>query len=294
MADGYQDNLIIGSIMTTQYSSRYAIGPGEAEKYGTQELRDAFLVDNIFVEDTVQLSYTHYERFIVGGVYPVNDEVNLETIDPLKAEFFLSRRELGAINIGGDGLIIVDNQSYPVHQNEALYIGAGSKDVKFISNDKKNPAKFYLNSAPAHMNFPVQKFGLDSVEPLKLGSIETSNDRAIYQFIIGGNAQTCQLQMGMTVLNSGSVWNTMPAHQHDRRMEAYFYFGVPENEAVCHFMGRPEETRHIWVANEQAVVSPPWSIHCGSGTSNYTFIWGMAGENLDYSDMDKYSAADLR
>jgi 4-deoxy-L-threo-5-hexosulose-uronate ketol-isomerase len=280
--------------MTTNYTSRYAIGPREAEKYGTQELRDAFLVESIFVKDTIQLTYTHYERLIVGGVFPVSQPLTLETIDPLKSEYFLDRRELGAINIGGDGIIVVDGNEYPVKHCEALYIGASAKEVVFSSNSTDKPAKFYINSAPAHQSYPVQKFGLDSVEPLKLGSNETSNDREIYQFIIGGNADTCQLQMGMTVLKTGSVWNTMPAHQHDRRMEAYFYFDVDEGESVCHFMGQPQETRHIWVANEQAVVSPPWSIHCGCGTSNYTFVWGMAGENLDYNDMDKYSPAELR
>jgi len=280
--------------MTTEYSSRYAIGPREAEGYNTTELRDAFLIERLFVENSIQLTYTHYERFIVGGALPVAGELSLETIDPLKARHFLDRRELGVINIGGPGVVTVDGEKYPLEHREALYVGAGTREVTFSSLDSGRPAKFYLNSAPAHCSYPVQKFGMDSVKPLELGSLETSNDRAIYQFIIGGTAQTCQLQMGMTVLKSGSVWNTMPAHQHDRRMEAYFYFDLQDSEAVCHFMGRPQETRHIWVANEQAVVAPAWSIHSGSGTSNYTFIWGMAGENLDYNDMDKYAASELR
>lgn len=280
--------------MTIEYTSRYAIGPREAEAYNTTELRNAFLIERLFIEDSIQLTYTHYERFIVGGALPVNAELPLETIDPLKAEYFLDRRELGVINIGGAGVVKVDGEKYALEHREALYVGAGAKEVTFASLDNSKPARFYLNSAPAHSSYPVQKFGMDSVQPLELGSLETSNDRAIYQFIIGSTAQTCQLQMGMTVLKPGSVWNTMPAHQHDRRMEAYFYFDLQDGEAVCHFMGRPEETRHLWVGNEQAVVSPPWSIHCGSGTSNYTFIWGMAGENLDYNDMDKYTAAELR
>jgi 4-deoxy-L-threo-5-hexosulose-uronate ketol-isomerase len=218
----------------------------------------------------------------------------LETIDPLKSEYFLERRELGIINVGGDGIIYVDGETFEIGHKDALYIGKGVKDVIFKSNDAKNPAKFYMNSAPAHKTFPTKKTSLAEANKIELGSLETANHRTVSQMIIGGIVTTCQLQMGMTELKTGSVWNTMPAHVHDRRMEIYFYLDVPENQAVCHFMGQPQETRHIWMHNHQAVISPPWSIHSGSGTSNYTFIWGMAGENLDYNDMDVAKITDLR
>jgi 4-deoxy-L-threo-5-hexosulose-uronate ketol-isomerase len=220
--------------------------------------------------------------------------LTLETIDPLKATYFLERREIGIINVGAKGSVSVDGTSYELGHKDALYIGSGNKEVVFESDDAKNPAKYYINSAPAHKNYPTKKVSLQEANKLELGSLETANHRTVNQMIIGGIVTTCQLQMGMTELKTGSVWNTMPAHVHDRRMEVYFYLDIPENQAVCHFMGQPQETRHIWMANHQAVISPPWSIHCGSGTSNYTFIWGMAGENLDYGDMDVAKITELR
>ena len=220
--------------------------------------------------------------------------VFLDTLEPLKSEYFLERREMGIINVGGKGTVSADGISYSLDYKEALYLGRGIKEVHFSSDNPKAAAKFYLNSAPAHHTYPSQKVGRDQAEIVELGSAETSNSRTIRKLIVNSIVQSCQLQMGMTELASGSVWNTMPAHVHDRRMEVYFYFEVPEDQAICHFMGATDETRHLWMANEQAVISPPWSIHAGSGTSNYTFIWGMAGENLDYGDMDGCPIPNLR
>jgi 4-deoxy-L-threo-5-hexosulose-uronate ketol-isomerase len=245
-------------------------------------------------DEKINLTYSHYDRYIAGGAVPVVSSLKLETIDPLKAEFFLERRELGIINVGGSGTVEVDGTSYSLLNKDALYVGMGNKEVVFKSDSADKPAKFYLNSAPAHTNYPTKKVSLAEANKLELGSLETANHRTVNQMIIGGVVTTCQLQMGMTTLKTGSVWNTMPAHVHDRRMEVYFYLDVPEEQAVCHFMGQPNETRHIWMHNHQAVISPPWSIHCGSGTSNYTFIWGMAGENLDYTDMDVAKITELR
>lgn len=280
--------------MSTEYSTRYAIHEDHYRGMTTSELRKNFLVENLFVADSVQLTYTHYERLVVGGAWPVSGPVKLETIDAVKADHFLARRELGAINIGGAGTVTVDGEDVEVGYKEALYVGAGTREVVFKSSDKSKPAKFYLNSAPAHKTYPSRKIGQQDADVLELGSSATSNERVIRKLMVNSVIETCQLQMGMTELLNGSVWNTMPAHIHDRRMEAYFYFNVPEGQAVCHFMGSQEETRHIWVGNEQAVVSPPWSMHCGAGTASYIFIWGMAGENLDYDDMDKFQPDQLK
>lgn len=277
----------------TKYSSRYASSPEAVKKYDTQELRNEFLIDNLMQEDEIVLTYSHYDRYIAGSAVPVND-LKLETIDPLKAGYFLERREMGIINVGGNGSVVIEGVAYDLGFKDALYIGSGNKEVIFKSADSKNPAKYYINSAPAHTTYPTKKVSLEEAKKLELGSLETANHRTVNQMIIGGIVTTCQLQMGMTELRPGSVWNTMPAHVHDRRMEVYFYLDIPENQAVCHFMGEPQETRHIWMNNHQAVISPPWSIHSGSGTSNYTFIWGMAGENLDYGDMDVCKITDLR
>nr|WP_315151528.1 5-dehydro-4-deoxy-D-glucuronate isomerase [uncultured Flavobacterium sp.] len=277
----------------TKYSSRYASSPEAVKKYDTKELRDEFLIDDLMQENEIVLTYSHYDRYIAGSAVPVND-LTLETIDPLKAGYFLERREIGIINVGGNGSVVVEGTIYELGFKDALYIGSGNKEVIFKSADSKNPAKFYINSAPAHTNYPTKKVSLAEAKKLELGTMETANHRTVNQMIIGGVVTTCQLQMGMTELRPGSVWNTMPAHVHDRRMEVYFYLDIPENQAVCHFMGQPQETRHIWMNNHQAVISPPWSIHSGSGTSNYTFIWGMAGENLDYGDMDVCKITDLR
>ena len=277
----------------TKYSSRYASSPEAVKQYDTQQLRNEFLIDDLMQENEIVLTYSHYDRYIAGSAVPVKD-LTLETIDPLKAGYFLERREMGIINVGGSGSILVDGTSYELGFKDALYIGSGNKEVIFKSDDSKNPAKFYINSAPAHTTYPTVKVSLEQANKLQLGTMETANHRTVNQMIICSVVTTCQLQMGMTELKPGSVWNTMPAHVHDRRMEVYFYLDIPENQAVCHFMGQPQETRHIWMNNHQAVISPPWSIHSGSGTSNYTFIWGMAGENLDYGDMDVCKITDLR
>lgn len=272
--------------MATKVDERFAVHLNDYKHYDTQQLRDAFLVSGLFSPGDVSLAYTHYDRIIVGGVMPTREPVELEPIELLKADHFLDRRELGAINIGGAGLVQVDEHEYELASKEAIYIGRGARTVRFSSVDAAQPAKFYLNSTPAHQGYPTRKVGQDQADVVELGALETSNARTIRKLLVGTVIETCQLQMGMTELKPGSVWNTMPAHTHSRRMEAYFYFQLPADQAVCHFMGPAEETRHLWVKNEEAVVSPPWSMHCGAGTCNYTFIWGMAGENLDYGDMD--------
>lgn len=280
--------------MNTKYDVRYACSPKEAKSMDTSLLRSEFLIDKVFVADEVNLTYTHFDRFIAGGVMPVSKPIVLEAIDPLKSQYFLERREVGIINVGGSGSVYVDGEEFVLQFKEALYIGKDNKDIKFVSRDKSDPAKFYLNSAPAHISYPTKKITKNEAEIVTLGSLETSNHRTINKLIVAGIVETCQLQMGMTELKTGSVWNTMPAHVHDRRMEVYYYFELPEEQAVCHFMGEPNETRHIWMNNEQAVISPPWSIHAGAATSNYTFIWGMAGENMDYGDMDACAIQDLK
>ncbi|MFI8605521.1 5-dehydro-4-deoxy-D-glucuronate isomerase [Cellulophaga baltica] len=280
--------------MSNTYETRYASHPEAVKKYDTEQLREEFLISDLLQEDRLKLVYSHYDRFITGGVVPTAKKVLLESIDPLKASYFLERRELGIINIGDSGTVTVDGEEFHLDHKEALYLGRGNKEVYFSSKSEKSPAKFYLNSTPAHKAFPNKKIGINDVEVVELGSPETANARTLRKYIVNSVVDVCQLQMGMTSLKSGSVWNTMPAHVHDRRMEVYFYFEIPEGQAVSHFMGQPTETRHIWMDNNQAVISPPWSIHCGSGTSNYTFIWGMAGENLDYGDMDVCKITELR
>ena len=272
--------------MSIKYETRYAADPKAVKGYDTTMLREAFLINNLMTSGEIKLIYSHYDRYITGSAVPVNEQLNLEPIDPLKADYFLERRELGIINVGGPGEVIAGEESFSLSYKEALYIGKGVKKVVFKSDDSLNPAKFYLNSALAHHNYPNKKVTRDQAQIVELGSLEESNARTIRKLIVNGLVDTCQLQMGMTELKPGSIWNTMPAHVHDRRMEVYFYFEVPNEQAVCHFMGTTDETRHIWLKNENAVISPPWSIHAGAGTSNYIFIWGMAGENLDYGDMD--------
>ena len=230
--------------------------------------------------------YSMYDRYMVGGAMPVKNKLILETSDELKSEQFLDRREMGIINVGGAAIISTREKNYEVGFKEALYLGKGTHDVVFKSVDPNNPAKLYINSAPAHHTYPARKVTLADAEVVVLGTMESSNHRTVNKLLVNSIVETCQLQMGMTELKTGSVWNTMPVHTHNRRMEAYFYFEVPDKQAICHFMGDPDETRHIWMKNEQAVLSPSWSIHSAAGTSNYTFIWGMAGENLDYGDMD--------
>ncbi len=280
--------------MTTHYSIRHATHPDDYKRYDTEKLRQHYLIESLFVADEIHLTYTHYERLIVGGVLPVSGAQTLGPIDPIKAPFFLHRRELGTINIGGAGRVRCGDQTFDLGYREALYLGAGDRDIHFESVDPDAPAKFYVLSTPAHQSFPDKKVGMADADAVHLGSSETCNERTINKLLVNSVVETCQLQMGLTEFHPGSVWNTMPAHIHDRRMEAYFYFEVPEDQAVCHFMGPREETRHLWMANEQAVVSPPWSMHCGVGTSSYVFIWGMGGENLDYDDMDKIQPFELR
>ncbi|MEL4307129.1 5-dehydro-4-deoxy-D-glucuronate isomerase [Joostella sp. CR20] len=275
------------------YNKRYASSPNEVKQMDTEALRKTFLIDDLMKEDEISLTYSHYDRYIAGSAVPKKD-LKLETVDLLKAEYFLERRELGIINVGAKGSVSVDGEVYTLEHKEALYIGRGNKEVIFKSDNSSNPAKFYFNSAPAHKELPTKKVGMQEANKLELGSLETANHRTVNQLIIGGIVETCQLQMGLTELKTGSVWNTMPAHVHDRRMEIYFYLDIPKDQAVCHFMGQPQETRHVWMHNHQAIISPPWSIHSGSGTSNYSFIWGMAGENLDYGDMDVAPITELR
>ena len=280
--------------MKTYYETRYASSPQGVKSYDTEQLREEFLIDNLMQEDKIVLVYSHYDRFISGSAVPTKTALKLEAIDPLKAEYFLERRELGIINIGAAGAVNVDGVEYVLEHREALYVGQGNKDVTFSSKSASNPALFYINSTPANKSYPNKKIGINDVEVIELGAAETANARTLRKYIVNSVVDVCQLQMGMTTLKSGSSWNTMPAHVHDRRMEVYFYFEVPEDQAVCHFMGQPQETRHIWMGNNQAVISPPWSIHSGSGTSSYSFIWGMAGENLDYGDMDVAKITELR
>ena len=280
--------------MSTHHEVRYANNPRGIAHYDTEQLREEFLIKGILTPGEVRHVYTHYDRYIVGGAVPTTAPLPLESIDPLKADYFLERREMGIINVGGAGVVRADGQEYALAYKEALYLGRGTKEVTFASNDTTKPAKFYLNSAPAHKAYPSKKVDQSMANVLNLGAMETANARTVYQLIVNSVVPCCQLQMGMTQLKPGSVWNTMPAHTHDRRMEAYFYFEVPQDQAVCHFMGPTDATRHIWMHNEDAVISPPWSVHSGSGTSAYSFIWGMCGENLDYGDMDTAGIRELK
>lgn len=279
--------------MTVKCTERHATHPSDYQRYTMEQLKEHYLVNNLFRADEINFVYTHYDRLMVGGAMPVNGGLALETVDLLKAPYFLERRELGAINVGGPGRVEVDGETFLLGYKDALYVGAGSENVVFHSDDTASPAKFYLNSAPAHTAYPCKRITLADADKMPMGGQETSNERVINKLIVNSVVDSCQLQMGMTELKTGSVWNTMPAHTHSRRMEAYFYFEVPEGNAVVHFMGPKDETRHLWVLNEQAVVSAPWGIHAGAGTSNYTFIWGMAGENLDYADMDTIHPVDF-
>ena len=291
------------------YTVQTACHPLDVKHYDTERLRSAFVMEKVMAPDEINLTYTLYDRLIYGGVMPVTKTLVLETFHELKAEHFLDRRELGVINIAGDGIVTVDGKEYLLKFKEALYVGCGKKEVTFRSVDSANPAKFYINSAPAYKEYVTQLIATDQkADPKKYaiaisdhyGKMEDSNDRIVNQLIVwpvlsrvkGGG--TNQLQMGLTELMPGSVWNTMPAHTHTRRMEAYFYFNVAEGNAICHLMGEPQQERLIWLHNEQAVTSPEWSIHAAAGTRNYTFIWGMAGENLNYADKDEIRYIDMR
>lgn len=281
--------------MKTNYELRYAAHPDDAKSYDTARLRRDFLIENLFTTDEVNMVYSMYDRMIVGGAKPVNEVLTLEAIDPLKATYFTARRELGIFNVGeGEGIVTVGDEQYVLGYKDALYVGSGEREVTFASSDGAHPAKFYFNSTTAHQTYPCRKISKQDAVSVHMGSLDMSNERTINKMLVNQVLPTCQLQMGMTELSVGSVWNTMPAHTHSRRMEAYFYFEVPEDQAVCHFMGQPQETRHIWMKGDEAVLSPEWSIHSAAATHNYTFIWGMGGENLDYGDQDFYAITDLK
>jgi len=294
---------------TVNFSVQTAVHPDDFKHYDTETIRDRFVMEKVMEKDKINVTYSMYDRFVYGGAMPVDEELVLEPFDELKAENFLDRRELGVINVGGPGIVSVDGEKYELEFKEALYVGCGNKVVSFRSLDKAAPAKFYLNSAPAYKEFVTQRISCDQdcKKPgytignfIKAGSLRESNARCINQLIVhpvlskvpGGGC--CQLQVGLTELQEGSVWNTMPQHTHNRRMEAYFYFNVPDGQAICHQMGRPQEQRLVWLHNEQAITSPEWSVHSAAGTSNYMFVWGMAGENLDYGDMDKVPVLEMR
>lgn len=284
------------------YKIQTACNPQDVKTYDTERLRSSFLMEKVMVPDEINVTYSMYDRFIFGGAMPVNKELVLETIDPLKAPYFLYARELGVINVGGDGIVTVDGKEYTLRFRDALYVGRGNEKVTFKSKDASKPAKFYINSATAHKAYAIQLVTIDGVKgslkanSFPAGKLEESNDRVINQLIVKNVLKEgpCQLQMGLTELKPGSVWNTMPPHVHSRRIEAYFYFNIPEGNMICHLMGEPQQERLVWMAPEQAIMSPEWSIHAAAGTSNYMFIWGMAGENLDYGDMDKITYPEMR
>ncbi|MBC8084509.1 MAG: 5-dehydro-4-deoxy-D-glucuronate isomerase [Hymenobacter sp.] len=264
----------------------YASSPREVAAFPTAVLRENFLIETIFEPGQVRLVYSHYDRLVVGGAQPEAGPLALPCPEALKAAHFLERRELGVLNIGGAGRVLVDGVAYDLGTQDCLYVGCGAQAVDFRSLNAGEPAKFYLLSAPAHAPHPTARCTQAEATPVRMGAVETANARTIYKYIYAEGIQSCQLVMGLTQLEPGSVWNTMPAHTHDRRTEAYLYFNLPENQRVLHLMGEPHETRSLWVSNEQAILSPPWSIHSGCGTNAYTFIWGMAGENREYTDMD--------
>lgn len=273
---------------------RYNNHPQDSKNYDTNTLRQRYLIEKVFAKDEIEFTYSHHDRIIAGGVMPVDFELSLPVTKDLGTDFFLERRELGAINIGGKGYLILDGKRYEMAERDGIYIGSGIKQVVFGSIDKKNPAKFYINSAPAHKNYPTVHIPFKNANPNKWGAPKTLNERTIYQYVHPAVCESCQLVMGMTILSEGSAWNTMPCHTHERRMEVYFYFNMETDTRVFHFMGEKDETRHLVVANEQAVISPSWSIHTGVGTSDYTFIWGMCGENKTFDDMDFVKMSELK
>ncbi|MCC2548819.1 5-dehydro-4-deoxy-D-glucuronate isomerase [Hymenobacter sp. BT175] len=273
---------------------RYACSPRETAAMNSEQLRENYLIERLFVAGEIRLTYTHYDRMIVGGAAPAAEALTLPCPTSLKADYFLERRELGVLNVGGAGQVVADGTTYELGNQDCLYVGQGTKTVEFRSVDANSPARFYLLSAPAHRNYPTTRRTQAEATPVEMGTMETANERTIYKYIYSEGIQSCQLVMGLTQLKPGNVWNTMPSHTHDRRMEAYLYFNLPENQRVLHMMGEPNETRPLWVSNEQAILSPPWSIHTGCGTANYAFIWGMAGENKEYTDMDAVGIYELR
>jgi len=273
---------------------RFQNSPREVKGMSTQELRANFLVQQLMQANTIQLVYSHFDRVIVGGVMPVNNPVQLPNEPELRADYFLERREIGIINVGGAGKVEADGVVFDLEKLDALYLGKGTQSVQFFSNASDQPAQYFLLSAPAHHSYPNRRMQKEEATPVHLGEKATSNERTIYKYIHQEGIQSCQLVMGLTVLKEGSVWNSVPPHTHTRRMEVYFYFDVPEAHRVFHLMGEPQETRHIVMANHEAVISPPWSVHCGPGTTNYGFIWGMAGENYTFTDMDPVPIASMR
>lgn len=266
---------------------RYPSHPDKVKTFTTAQLRDEFLIPTLFVDGEVKLVYSHIDRMIIGGAAPLGESLPL-AVQPkdLGADFFLQRREIGIINVGGSGTVRVDSITYPMSQCDGLYVGMGVQDLQFASDDLNQPAHFYFTSSPAHTSYPTTHIPISSAEPVHLGSISNSNERTIHKYIHPDGVKSCQLVMGLTLLEPNNMWNTMPAHTHARRMEVYFYFNITDDNVVFHLMGEPQETRHLLVRNEQAVISPSWSIHAGMGTGNYAFIWAMAGENQTFSDMD--------
>lgn len=275
-------------------NNRYANHPNDSKKYDTNQLREHYMVEEIFNDDKVELTYSHVDRIIFGGIKPVNESLKLEAGKSMGVDYFLERREIGVINVGGEGIVSIDGEEFALNNKDGLYIGKGNKDIIFKSSNPKNPAKFYINSVPAHKEYKTVKIEIEKANPVKMGDNSTLNKRTIYQYVHPNVCESCQLLMGLTILEPGSAWNTMPCHTHERRMEVYFYFDMEEDTRVIHLMGEPTETRHLIVKNEQAIISPSWSIHSGVGTSNYTFIWGMCGENQTFTDMDHISMDTLR
>jgi 4-deoxy-L-threo-5-hexosulose-uronate ketol-isomerase len=273
---------------------RYADHPDDAKHYDTKKMREHFLFENVFVKDEISLCYTHVDRMVFGGAFPAEKALRLEGGKDFGSEVFLDRRELGIICISGRGKVSADGTEYAMKKGDGLYVGKGVKDLVFSAADKNSPPKFYLASSPAHTSYPVVFIPIEKANPRKLGDAASVNVRTIYQYVHPAVCQSCQLVMGMTVLEEGSVWNTMPCHTHERRMEVYLYFDIKPGAVVFHMHGQPNETRHIVMNNEQAVISPSWSIHSGAGTAAYTFIWAMAGENQTFDDMDTVQAVELK
>jgi len=267
--------------MKTNFQLVYSAHPNDAMYYTTEELREAFLLENLMVAGEAKIVYTHYDRMMIGGIVPLSESYRLEPVEYQKSEFFLQRMEMGIINVGAPGKVIADGVTYELNNKDALYLGLGTKDILFSSNDPLNPVRFYINACLAHKNFPNKKVSREEAKPNYIGSQKNVNERVLWQYIVPWIAPSCQLMMGITEVKEGNAWNTMPCHRHRLRMEAYFYFEIPAEEAVSHFMGEPQETRHLWVKNEQCVISPEWSIHTAAGTHSYTFIWGMAGSDSD-------------
>ena len=274
--------------------TRYANNPRDSKRYDTEELRENYLVEDIFKDDQIELVYSHVDRIVFGGIKPVYKELKLEAGKEMGVDYFLERRELGIINIGGKAIVTIDGTEYELKEKDGLYVGKGNKEVSFKSVNPEEPAKLYVNSVPAHKEYETVKIDIEKANPVRLGDNKTLNKRTIYQYVHPNVCESCQLLMGLTMLEPGNAWNTMPCHTHERRMEVYFYFDMDEDTRVFHLMGEPTETRHLVVKNEECVISPSWSIHSGVGTSNYTFIWGMCGENKTFDDMDNIPMDVLR